>query len=102
MVSDGKKGVPVTMTDWEMVTELSFRRSKSYLKDGKEVDFGANAQGWSTPREFRNLRWEGGVYNSDVSAPAAMKDSAPEDLNATIQQEIKKSIELEKRDSLKK
>jgi pimeloyl-ACP methyl ester carboxylesterase len=102
MVSDGKKGVPSSLSGWDTVTELSFRRAKSYLKDGKEVDFGANAQGWSTPREFRNLRWEGGVYNSDVSAPAAMKDAAPEDLNATIQQEIKKSIELEKRDSLKK
>jgi len=102
MVSDGKKGVPATMTTWETVTELSFRRAKSYLKDGKEVQFGTDAQGWREPREFRNLRWVGGVYTADVSAPSAMKDAAPEDLNATIQKAIKKSIELEKRDSVKK
>ena len=89
------------MTSWEMATELSFRRVKSYLKDGQEVNFGTDAQGWREPRDFRNLRWEGGVYNTDAAAPVALTDAAPKDLNETIQKEIKKSIELEKREKQK-
>lgn len=91
MVSDKEKAP--AMTTWATVTELSFRRAKSYLKDGKEVDFGADLTGWSEPREFRNLRWEGGVYDAQTVAPVAMTDAAPKDLNETIQKEIKKSLE---------
>ncbi len=86
------------MTSWETVTELSFRRSKSYLKDGKEVEFGVDRTGWGEPREFRNLHWEGGVYHTDTAAPAAPGDVAPKNLDEVIQKEIKKSIELEKRE----
>lgn len=96
-----KKESPGKLTTWETVTELSFRRAKAYLKEGKEVDFGVDRTGWSEPREFRNLRWEGGEYGADAAAPAALTDAAPKDLNETIQKEIKKSIELEKRDKAK-
>lgn len=90
------------MTTWETVTELSFRRAKSYLKDGLEIDFGTDAQGWREPREFRNLRWEGGVYTTDATAPLPTSDAAPQNLNETIQKEIRISLELEKRDNAKK
>ncbi len=86
------------MTSWDTITELSFRRVKSYLKDGQEVNFGADAQGWKAPRDFRNLRWEGGVYNTDAAAPVAATDIVPKNLDETIQKEIKKSVELEKRE----
>ena len=95
-----KPGAPA-MTTWETVTELSFRRAKSYFQDGKEVEFGVDRTGWREPREFRNLRWEGGVDNADVAAPASMKDVAPKNLDETIQNDIKKSIDLEKRDKTK-
>jgi len=99
MLSD-KTNSPA-MTTWETVTELSFRRAKSYLKDGQEVNFGTDAQGWRDPREFRNLRWEGGMYNTDVTAPVATTDVVPKNLDEVIQKEIKKSVELEKRDKIK-
>jgi hypothetical protein len=91
-----KKESPGKLTTWETVTELSFRRVKSYLKDGAEVTFGLETKAWNAPREFRNLRWEGGVYGVDAAAPVSLTDAAPKDLNETIQKEIKKSIELEK------
>jgi hypothetical protein len=75
------------------VTELSIRRSKAYLKDGEEVNFGIDTKAWNAPREFRNLRWEGGVYGTQAIAPVTLTDAAPKDLNETIQKEIKKSIE---------
>ena len=93
-----KKDSPGKLTTWETVTELSIRRAKSYLQDGQEIDFGVDRTGWSAPREFRNLRWEGGVYGAEAIAPVALTDAAPKDLNETIQKEIKKSIELEKAD----
>jgi regulation of enolase protein 1 (concanavalin A-like superfamily) len=93
-----KKDSPGKLTTWETVTELSIRRAKSYLQDGQEIDFGVDRTGWSAPREFRNLRWEGGVYGAETIAPVALTDAAPKDLNETIQKEIKKSIELEKAD----
>jgi hypothetical protein len=74
---------------------------KSYLKDGADVSFGVDTKAWNAPREFRNLRWEGGVYGSQALAPVALIDAAPKDLNETIQKEIKKSIELEKREKQK-
>jgi len=65
---------------------------------GKEVEFGVDRTGWGEPREFRNLHWEGGVYHTDPAAPAAPGDVAPKNLDEVIQKEIKKSIELEKRE----
>ena len=85
------------LTSWETITELSFKRTKSFLKDGNEVEFGG-ATGWPAPREFRNLRWEGGAEFGTATAPAAMKDAVPQNLDETIQREIKKSTDLEKRD----
>ena len=94
-----KTNSPV-MSSWDTVTEFSFRRAKSYLQDGQEVEFGTDSQGWRAPREFRNLCWEGGSANSLPELPA-MSDTAPKNLDETIQKEIKKSIELESRDKAK-
>jgi len=47
--------------------------------------------GWREPREFRNLRWEGGEDAAAV-APSATTAPAPAELDATIQTEIKKSL----------
>ena len=96
-----KPGAPA-MTGWDTITELSFRRAKSYLQDGQEVIFGKDSKAWGAPREFRNLRWEGGVENTDVKAPATITDTAPKNLDETIQAEIKKSLEQEKRDREKR
>jgi hypothetical protein len=49
--------------------------------------------GWHAPREFRNLRWEGGEYRADAVAPGSKTDVKPAELDATIQQEIKKSLD---------
>jgi hypothetical protein len=96
-----KKDDAAKLTSWETVTELSFSWAPSYLQAGQEVKFGPeNIQqnGWREPREFRNLRWEGGVDSVAVAAPAAGSDAVPQNLDETIQKEIKKSVEQEKRD----
>lgn len=90
------KNSPPVMTTWETVTELSLRRTGTFIQDGQEVKFGDKSPGWNAPREFRNLRWEGGAEQADAAAPAAVV--APKDLDETIQKEIRKSIEQEKRD----
>lgn len=75
------------------MTSISFSRPDTCLVDGKEVEFG---KGWDQPIELRNMRWEGGVNQVDVTAPAAATDGAPKNLDETIQKEIKKSLENEK------
>ena len=56
----GNKTCAPAMTAWDTVTELSFRRQGTFYQNGKEVKFGEASPGWNEPREFRNLRWEGG------------------------------------------
>jgi hypothetical protein len=60
------------------------------------VKFGSDnpqQNGWREPREFRNLRWEGGSDTADAIAPVSRADPVPAELDATIQKEIKKSLE---------
>ena len=86
--------LPTSLPSWDTATELSFGWAQSYMKDGQEVKFGSeNMQqnGWREPREFRNLRWEGGEDAATV-APSATTAPAPAELDATIQTEIKKSL----------
>ena len=83
-----------TLSSWENVTELNFHWAPSYFKNGQEIKVGPeNIQkcGWTEPREFRNLRWEGGQYTTRASA-ADGKDAKPRNLEETIQKEIKKSL----------
>jgi len=88
------KGCPATLTTWDTVTELSFRRQGTYYRDGTAVEFGAGSPGWNAPRQFRNLRWEGGM---DTAAPDrkdhAARDAVPADLDGRIDNAIKKSLE---------
>lgn len=84
------KDTSAPMTSWETVTELSISRPPTCIVDGKEVEFG---KGWDVPIELRNMRWEGGVDRTDVTAPAASTDAAPKNLDETIQKEIKKSFD---------
>ena len=93
----GKPNIPA-LTSWSTVTELSINRAAGYLKDGVETKVG---NGWNAPREFRNLRWEGGEYMADATAPVSMTDPAPVNINDTIQSEIKKSVEQEARERKK-
>ena len=44
---------------WQHVTELGIRGRIRVDVDGKQVEMGDQ---WKAPREFRNLRWKGGVY----------------------------------------
>ncbi len=89
-----RKDDPSTLTSWATATELNFGWAPTYIQDGQEVPFGPeNSQrnGWHEPREFRNLRWEGG---SDAAASVAPAPAAPApgELDATIQSEIKNSL----------
>jgi len=91
-----KKEKSSRITSWETVTQLSFGWSPTYLKDGQQVKFGSDnmqQNGWREPREFRNLRWEGGTNMIDVVAPASRTDVKSAELDATIQKEIKKSLQ---------
>jgi Acetyl xylan esterase (AXE1) len=81
------------MTSWDTVTELSFRRAKAYLDNGVDVPFGTDAQGWRAPREFRNLRWEGGADVKEGAVSGVGTDAVPKDLDDTIKAAIKKSFE---------
>ena len=95
-----KKDDAAKLTSWDTVTELSFGWAPSYLQDGQEVNFGPENEqksGWPEPREFRNLRWEGGDYHAPVAAPAVGSDAVPQNLEETIQNEIKKSIDQERK-----
>jgi dienelactone hydrolase len=100
MISD-KKDKPSKLTSWETVTQLSFGWSRSYFKDGQEVKVGSdNSQqnGWREPREFRNMRWEGGTEAAAAAPPASKADVTPPNLEETIQKEIRKSVDQENRD----
>ncbi len=48
--------------------------------------------GWREPREFRNLRWEGGTDAAASAGPASTAAPAPGELEATIPSEINKSL----------
>ena len=99
-----KKDDTAKLSSWDTVTELSFGWAPSYLQDGQEVKFGPeNIQqnGWRPPREFRNLHWEGGVEGSDATAPVSMTDAAPQNLQDTIQKEIRKSVDQENQERKK-
>lgn len=83
------------LPSWDTATELSFGWAPTYLQDGQEVPFGEkNSQrnGWREPREFRNLRWEGGSDATPSAGPASTAAPPPAELDATIQSEIKKSL----------
>lgn len=86
---------PASLPSWGTLTELSFSWSQSFLQDGQEVKFGSeNMQqnGWREPREFRNLRWEGGAEAAAAVVPGSGDAPAPAELDATIQTEIEKSL----------
>lgn len=90
-----KKDDASTLPSWASATELTFGWSRTYLEDGKEVPFGSDNQqhnGWREPREFKNLRWEGGSDTSASVVPGSTATPAPGELDATIQSEIKKSL----------
>ena len=93
-----EKGGGPALKSWQTITEFSLRRSATYLENGQEVKLGNGGQGWNEPREFRNLRWEGGEESGAAAAPASTADAAPKNLDETIQKEIQKSIELEKQE----
>lgn len=90
-----EKEVGSRLPSWDTATELSFGWAPTYLQDGQEEPFGEkNSQrnGWREPREFRNLRWEGGGDATPSAGPASTAAPPPAELDATIQSEIKKSL----------
>ena len=92
---------PPAMAAWDTVTELSLRRQGTFYQDGKEVKFGESSPGWNEPREFRNLRWEGGAEPAGATGAAAAADAVPQNVDAIIQKEIGKSVDLENRERSK-
>ena len=54
------------LRSWERVTELGIRGRVAVVRDGKRVELPEHASKyrWPEPREFKNLRWEGGKYLS--------------------------------------
>jgi len=56
---------------------------------------------WSEPREFRNLRWEGGTYPRTKQTPDGIKILSEEEYKKQFQKSIDDSIELEQRDEVR-
>jgi hypothetical protein len=54
------------LRSWERVTELGIRGRVAVVRDGKRVELPERSSKyrWPEPREFKNLRWEGGKYLS--------------------------------------
>jgi hypothetical protein len=72
-----KKEGQAAMTSWDTVAELSFRGQGTFYQGGKEVKFGEGSPGWNEPREFRNLRWEGGVENTAAEVRIGLAEGRP-------------------------
>jgi dienelactone hydrolase len=88
------------MNSWNTVTQITFKRVENFYQEDKQVQFGATpetAPGRDEPIVLRNLRWEGGVERTDLTAPVSMTETEPKDLHKVIQQEIKKSLDPEKK-----
>jgi hypothetical protein len=78
-------------SNWRTVTEFSISPTGTMVKDGQKAKAGGKA--WVGPREIRNLRWEGGVYQSQTPTGATL---SPEDFQKNFDDAIKKSLEEEK------
>jgi len=81
------------LENWRTVTEFCIGGSGKVIKDGASVGIGAKP--WKGPREFRNLRWEGGVPVDDLPVKQAAETRM--DVNE-FNNAIKKSLDQEKLD----
>jgi len=88
------KSGQAAMTSWEWITELSLRSRGTFFQDGKEIQFGQNAS-WPPPREFRNIRWEGGVYSTASDVESSLTE---EEHRKGFNDAIQKSLDQEKLD----
>lgn len=79
------------LSNWRTVTEFSISPSGTKMVDGKKTK--ADGKAWQGPREIRNLRWEGGMYQETSTSGAALN---PEDFQKNFNNAIKKSIAEEK------
>lgn len=83
------------LASWRYLTELGIVAAVRERKDGVDV---VRAGGlWPTDRQFRNLRWMGGIQPADILLPAAPISKA--DFDRIFQQEIDQSIRQEARDA---
>jgi hypothetical protein len=60
--------ITAPLANWQSVTELSISPSGEAVKNGLKVQ--VSGKPWQGPREFRNLRWEGGRRHGTSTAPA--------------------------------
>lgn len=88
----GERTKPV-LANWRTVTELALCGSADVWVDKQPVKLGGGA--WSSPRQFRNLRWVGGQA---VAATVGAGGLTQQQLDAQIQGAIKTTTEQERRE----
>lgn len=88
------KAGQVPLTSWEWITELGLRSRGTVFQNGKEIQFGQNTT-WPSPREFRNIRWEGGVYATASDTGGTLTE---EEHHKGFNDAIQKSLDQEKLD----
>ncbi len=85
------------LADWDALTEISVTPN---IPPQLRVNGSPAPQGWikNTEPKIRNLRWEGGIYATAQSAPAALSEA---DRQKAFNDSIKASLEQEKQDAKK-
>lgn len=86
--------VTAPLANWQTVAELNISPSGEVVRDGKKVK--VDGKGWQGSREIRNLRWEGGIYTTQLGAPSAL---TPEEHQKNFNDAIRKSLEQERQDA---
>ena len=89
------------LKSWRHITELGVRGRIALTRGGKRIELPKSLTRWTAPRNFRNLRWDGGKYRHDAETsdnPGTMTD---DERKKQFQKGIDDSIENEKRDESK-
>jgi hypothetical protein len=83
------------LASWRYLTELAITAAVRTRENGKEV---IRAGGeWPADRQFRRLRWVGGIQSEHLLPPGAAFSKA--DFEQIFQQSIDESVEQETRDA---
>lgn len=83
------------LKNWKHITELGIRGRMRLKQDDKQVELGGS---WTPPRQFRNLRWEGGSESLSIDTSRQAEILSDEEFKTQFQKGIDDSIELERKD----
>ncbi len=89
--------VTAPLDNWQSVTELSLGASGTSGRGKDKLQVTSSA--WQGTRVIRNLRWEGGKYAEQKVNAAPLNAT---DYQKNFNDAIKKSLEQEKQDQLRK